>query len=145
MVATNDDVLRILHVEDDDIDREALQRGFEEAGFAHQITGARDGLEALDLLRAGKPGVERPCLVLLDLNMPRMDGIEFLDALRGDPELAGTVVFVVTTSSSEDDRARAYARHVSGYIAKSAVGADFRPLAEMLRTYWRLVELPVGR
>lgn len=138
----NERELKILHVEDDDVDREALRRGFEQAGVTYQIIGARDGIEALELLRSERSGVSRPFLVLLDLNMPRMGGIEFLREMRGDPTLADTVVFVVTTSMSEEDRARAYSQQVAGYIAKSAIGTEFRRLAEMLQGYWRLVELP---
>ncbi len=66
-----------------------------------------------------------PCLVLLDLNMPRMGGIEFLDELRRDPLLRRTLVFVMTTSSAEEDRVRAYDRNVAGYIMKHRPGETF--------------------
>ena len=135
--------LKVLHVDDDDVDREALERGLRETGVPFQLMAARDGLEALRLLRSGGRRLTRPYVIVLDLNMPRMGGIEFLGQLREDPALADTVVFVLTTSMSEDDRSRAYGHQVAGYIAKTVIGSDFRQLADMLQLYWRLVVLPV--
>jgi CheY-like chemotaxis protein len=139
--------VHILLAEDDDVEAEAIERSFRRLKIANPITRARDGEEALALLRARGPGpvVRRPCMVLLDLNMPRMNGLEFLDTLRADPLLLDTVVFVLTTSRADEDMASAYSKQVAGYIVKSNVGSEFESLASLLHLYWRIVELPDGR
>ena len=81
-------------------------------------------------------------MILLDLNMPRMKGQKFLDTMRDDKELDDSVIFVLTTSDTEKDRAAAYKKYVAGYIVKSRVGEDFMQLIGMLDSYWRIVELP---
>ena len=81
-------------------------------------------------------------IVLLDLNMPGMDGFQFLEAVRSDDELKRTVVFVLTTSSRDQDRYRAYNEHVAGYMVKSAVGPQFSLLAEFMTKYARSQRLP---
>lgn len=134
----------ILLVDDDTVDAMAVRRAFRELGIANPLIEARDGIEALARLR-GEDGcaiVPPPLLVLLDLNMPRMGGIEFLDALRGDPALRRTVVFVMTTSAAAADRQGAYDRNVAGYIVKHPPGERFRELIAMLRDYWRVIALP---
>src|SRR6476620_8140823 len=106
-------VVTLLAVDDDKVDLMALKRSFRDLKIANPIVEAHDGIEALDRLR-GENGCEKlpaPCMILLDLNMPRMGGIEFLDELRRDPELRRTLVFVMTTSSAEEDRVRAYDRN----------------------------------
>jgi CheY-like chemotaxis protein len=80
--------------------------------------------------------------VLLDLNMPRMGGIEFLAELRRDPDLRGTLVFVMTTSAAEDDRTRAYQKNVAGYVLKHRPGQSFLEAISMLEHYWRVIEFP---
>lgn len=134
----------VLLVEDDDFDVEAVIRAFRKAKVANPVVVAEDGVEALEMLRGdgGKPKVRRPYLVLLDLNMPRMSGLEFLKALRADPELTETIVFVLTTSDHERDRHEAYKEHVAGYLVKDRVGDDFLKLINMLDSYWRVVEFP---
>ena len=135
--------VRILLVEDDEIDAEAVIRGFRAAKIANDITVARDGVEALQMLRGvGEEGLPRPNIVLLDLNMPRMNGIEFLEELRRDPEFTDTVVFVLTTSIAEEDRNRSYQEHVAGYMVKSDVGPSFKKAVGMLKRYWTTVVLP---
>lgn len=135
--------VRILLVEDDEIDAEAVIRGFRAAKIANDITVARDGVEALQKLRGlGEEGVLRPNIVLLDLNMPRMNGIEFLQELRRDPDLTDTVVFVLTTSTAEEDRNRSYQEHVAGYMVKSDVGPSFKMAVGLLERYWTTVVLP---
>lgn len=138
------ETINILLVEDDELDVEAVERAFEELKIANPITLARDGVEALEMLRgeAGREKFPRPFLILLDLNMPRMNGIEFLQNLRADPDLTDSVVFVLTTSKSEQDKVAAYNSHVAGYIIKSDIGNGFLKLVEMLDNYWRVVELP---
>ena len=134
----------LLLVEDDLVDAEAIQRAFRQHRIANPFVVVRDGVEALAALRGepGAPEVPNPRVVLLDINMPRMNGIEFLEALRADPALARTVVFVLTTSDRSEDKVAAYDNHVAGYILKSRAGADFLEVTRLLKTYWRLVELP---
>ena len=134
----------VLLVDDNAVDREAVQRGFAAYKIANPIVCASDGVEALALLR-GNPtqaAVPRPFLILLDLNMPKMNGIALLQQLRQDPELQDSIVFVLTTSHADEDRVAAYAQHVAGYIAKSDVGAGFIRLIHLLDHYWRIVSFP---
>jgi CheY-like chemotaxis protein len=81
-------------------------------------------------------------LILLDLNMPRMGGLEFLAELRSDPELRRSIVFVMTTSAAEEDRFRAYDSHVSGYVLKHGPASSFIDALTMLEHYWRVIEFP---
>ncbi|GAB5536914.1 MAG: response regulator [Rubricoccaceae bacterium] len=131
----------LLLVEDDDVDAEAIQRAFRQQRIANPFVVVRDGVEALEALR--QPGaVPRPFLVLLDINMPRMSGIEFLEALRDDPQLRQAIVFVLTTSDRDEDKLAAYSQHVAGYIVKSRAGEDFLAVVQLLKAYWRIVEFP---
>lgn len=130
----------LLIVDDDDIDVIGVRRALEKLKIANPSFRAKDGLEALDMLRDGS--ITPPSIVLLDLNMPRMNGIEFLRELRGDKELTKTVVFVLTTSKAEEDMAMAYEKHIAGYMTKSAINRDFINAVGLLDHYWRIVELP---
>lgn len=136
--------IQILLTEDDEVDAEALARSFQRANISHQITIARDGLEALDILRGreGYPRLPTPYLILLDINMPRMNGIEFLAALREDVGLRSSVVFVLTTSDSYEDKIAAYNYFVAGYILKHRAGDSFSELVAMLDQYTQLIEFP---
>jgi CheY-like chemotaxis protein len=133
-----------LLVDDDEVDVQAMQRPFRRVRLANDMVVARDGIEALDTLRGnGRPPLERPFIVLLDLNMPRMGGIEFLEVMRADAELADTVIFVLTTSAEEIDRVAAYRNHVAGYIVKPDLSGDgLLKAIDMLDRYWRVVALP---
>jgi CheY-like chemotaxis protein len=136
--------LTILLVDDDKVDVMAVKRSFRELKIANPIVEAHNGIEALDRLR-GENGHEKvlsPCLVLLDLNMPRMGGVEFLDKLRRDEALRSTLVFVITTSGAEEDRARAYNMNVAGYVLKHRPGQSFLEAISMLEHYWRVIEFP---
>lgn len=136
--------LTILLVDDDKVDVMAVKRSFRELKIANPIIEAHNGIEALERLR-GQNGYEKvpsPCLVLLDLNMPRMGGIEFLDQLRCDDALHSTLVFVMTTSGAEEDRARAYDMNVAGYVLKHRPGQSFLEAISMLEHYWRVIEFP---
>jgi CheY-like chemotaxis protein len=140
----SDNTVRILLVDDNDVDVEAVQRAFSRSRIANPIAVAHDGLEALDMLRGtnGRTPLPRPLLVLLDLSMPRMNGVELLDVLRSDPTLRDTIVFVLTTSSSDEDKLASYHHNVAGYIVKSEVGEGFVRLISLLDHYWRVVEFP---
>lgn len=140
----SEQLVHVLLVDDDEIDVEAVQRAFAEFKITNPITVARDGVEALAMLRgeSGYDPLPRPYVILLDLNMPRMDGLEFLRHLRSDPELSTSIVFVLTTSKSEEDMVAAYNLHVAGYFLKSLVGEQFFNLPRMMESYWRVVEFP---
>lgn len=134
----------ILLVDDDDGDAKAVRRAFSKAKIANPIERAQDGVEALDMLRGdnGRTAIRSPFLLLVDLNMPRMNGIDLVRALRNDAQLRRTIVFLLTTSKSEEDIAAAYDLNVAGYIVKQNAGADFLNLVGMIDTYWKIVELP---
>lgn len=102
---------------------------------------AANGIEALAMLRDERVPRNRR-LVLLDLNMPGMNGIEFLGELRGDPELRLTPVVVLTTSNDERDKVNAYGFNVAGYLVKPVTFPSFMELAAALDKYWALVEMP---
>jgi CheY-like chemotaxis protein len=137
---------QLLHVEDDDICLMMLNRTFKKAKIANPISVAHDGIEALELLRGtnGRPRLPRPFLILLDLNMPRMDGIEFLKELRKDEELKKSIVFIMTTSGADEDKVKAYNLGVAGYILKSNPANAFLEAAALLQTYCRVVEFPAA-
>lgn len=136
--------VNLLIVDDDDVDQMAIQRAFKKQRIVNPLFSARDGIEALEMLRGenNHNAVPKPYIILLDLKMPRMTGLEFLEALRKDPNHKHAVVFVLTTSKDEQDRLCAYDKHVAGYIVKSNVSADFLELIGLLNYYWAVVELP---
>ena len=133
--------LNILLVEDDQVDVMNVQRAFQKNKILNPLFVAGDGIQALDMLRTGRVPVERR-IVLLDLNMPRMNGIEFLRELRADAALAHTPVIVLTTSDDERDRVNAYNLNVAGYLLKPVTFLNFVELMAALNKYWTLVELP---
>ena len=134
-------MLNILLVDDDEVDVLNVRRAFKKANICNPLWVAGNGLEALELLRSGNiPAHNR--LVLLDLNMPRMNGIEFLRALRADPDLALTTVVVLTTSSEERDKVDAYHLNVAGYLVKPVTILDFVSVMATLNKYWSLMEMP---
>jgi CheY-like chemotaxis protein len=136
--------VNIVLVEDDLVDVMAVKRALRDLKIANPLFEARDGIEALELLRGtnGKEAVPHPFLILLDLNMPRMGGIEFLKELRQDPALRASVVFIMTTSDAEEDRVGAYSLNVAGYVLKHSPAHSFLDAISMLEHYWRIVELP---
>ena len=131
----------ILLVEDDDIDAKAVERGFAKLKLANPIIRTKNGLEALQLLRQ-PDAIQRPYLILLDLNMPIMGGLEFLKIIRQDEELKNTIIFVLTTSSADQDLVAAYNENIAGYIVKSDVKGGFDKVINLLDCYWRVVMLP---
>ena len=137
----NNSPLNILLVEDDQVDVMNVKRAFEKNHIANPLLVAENGLEALDKLRNGAIPQGRR-LVLLDLNMPKMNGIEFLRELRNDPALAPTPVVVLTTSNNDRDKINAYNFNVAGYLVKPVTFAEFSELMVTLNKYWTLVEMP---
>lgn len=134
----------ILLVEDDEVDVMNLERAFAKFRITNPLYIAGNGVEALQMLREQGAGRLRPYpkLVLLDLNMPKMNGIEFLKSLRADPKLGHTPVVVLTTSNDEEDKVNAYDLNVAGYLLKPVTFSNFVELTAALNKYWTLVELP---
>jgi CheY-like chemotaxis protein len=112
----------------------------EQNKLTNRIHVAQNGLEALEVLRKGTLPTRH--LVLLDLNMPKMNGIEFLRELRADPNLQTTSVVVLTTSNEDRDRIEAYKLNVAGYLLKPVTFPSFVDLMATLNKYWTLVEMP---
>lgn len=144
---TGESTVRILLVEDDDVDAEGIHRAFSRRRILNPIHRVHNGREALQALRGTDQAsaVPRPLLVLLDLNLPQMNGIEFLDEVRNDPQLHDTIILVLTTSDDERDMTAAWSHHVAGYILKSRAGDDFLNLIQLLDHYWRVVEFPLEK
>lgn len=136
-----DRTLNILLVEDDEVDVMNVRRAFERNNVSNPLYVAGNGLEALEMLRDGTVPSERR-LILLDLNMPKMNGIEFLQALRSDPELANAPVVVLTTSNDDQDKIDAYNLNVAGYLLKPVTFSNFCERMTTLNKYWTLVEMP---
>jgi CheY-like chemotaxis protein len=139
-------VINILLVEDDEVDVMNVRRAFKKGGVTNPLFTASNGLEALNMLRGqrGQNSVVPPTrrLILLDLNMPKMGGIEFLKVLRADPELMSTPVVVLTTSAEDRDRVQAYNLNVAGYLLKPVTFEPFVQTMAALNTYWTLCEMP---
>jgi CheY-like chemotaxis protein len=129
----------ILLVEDDDVDVKALKWAFDKLKIANPVQVARDGVEAWELLQA----LPRPFLVITDINMPRMNGIELVRKIRESKELRDSIVFVLTTSNDEQDKIDAYDLNVAGYMLKTDMGTSFMRAIELIENYWKVVELPV--
>ena len=110
--------VHVLLVEDDEIDAEQMVRSFRKLKIGNPITIVENGYEALNVLRGegGYARLPRPYIILLDINMPRMNGLEFLRAIRQDEELQRSIVFVLTTSKNEEDIVAAYSAQVAGYF-----------------------------
>jgi CheY-like chemotaxis protein len=125
---------RILLVEDNDDDVLLTKHAFKSASVPIDIQVAHDGLEALSLLRRERPDAasERPHVILIDLNMPRMDGRQLLAELKQDEQLKVIPAIILTTSAAEEDVASAYRNHASAYVAKPI---DFKEFTERTRRF----------
>jgi CheY-like chemotaxis protein len=136
--------VHILLAEDDQIDQKAFLRAFGKLRIGNPITIARDGLEAWEILKGsnGRPRLPRPNLLILDINMPRMNGLELLVRIREDAELHDSIVFMLTTSNDEEDKIEAFNLNVAGYMLKSDIGQSFVKAVELIDNYWRVMELP---
>ena len=137
--------IEILLVEDDAVDVEFTLDLLRESKVANNVHVARDGREALDHLReaTSDPAVTRPDVILLDLNMPRMDGHELLEVIKRDEDLAPIPVVVMTTSREEADILRSYQLHANAYVTKP-IGLDqFAQIVQSIETFWfQIVALP---
>ncbi|WP_033405839.1 response regulator [Kiloniella laminariae] len=130
----------LLLVEDDDVDATSVERSFLKQRIGNSVLRAHDGREAYEMLREKR--ITKPYIILLDLQMPRMNGLEFLSAIRKDPELTDSIVFVLTTSKADEDLVASYNHQVAGYFVKQEAGKNFIDVVTMLDSYWKIVHFP---
>jgi CheY-like chemotaxis protein len=130
----------ILLVEDDEIDVKALRWAFDKLKIANPLLIAHDGVEAWEMLQE----LPRPYLIITDINMPRMNGIELLRKIRQSERCRDSIVFVLTTSNDEQDKIDAYDLNVAGYMLKSDMGTSFTRAIGLVENYWKVVEFPEG-
>lgn len=146
MSPTEEKLLNILLVEDDSVDVMNVQRAFVKNNITNPLHIAFNGVEALNMLRGsnGKPKLNpSPRIILLDINMPKMNGLEFLRELRNDEDLKSVSVFVMTTSNDDQDKIEAYNLNVAGYILKPLSFEKFVNAVAVLNSYWKLCEQPM--
>lgn len=136
--------MNILLVEDNDLDVEILRRSLRRIGASSALMHAKDGLEALDMLRQNQTEeiLPEPFVILLDINMPRMNGHEFLAELRACNDLKAARVFVFTTSDSKKDVNKSYQNNASGYIVKPNSSSELDDVVKSLQNFWRICEDP---
>ena len=136
----------ILLVEDDPDDLELTLLALREAKVANALVVARDGVEALDMLLGGgahaASGPLRPVVVFLDLKLPRVDGLQVLERIRGDARTRHLPVVVLTSSDEEEDRHRSYALHVNSYVRKPVDFDRFQSAVRELGLYWTVLNEP---
>ena len=131
-------VVTILLVEDDEVDVKALRWAFDKLKIANPLVVAHDGVDGWEKLQT----LPRPYLIITDINMPRMNGIELLRKVRESGDFHDSIVFVLTTSSDEQDKIDAYNLNVAGYMLKSDMGTSFMTAISLIENYWRVVEFP---
>ncbi len=130
----------VMLVEDDNVDAMTVKRAIKELKVVNELTRAVNGEEALEYLR--NPANETPCVILLDLNMPKMNGIEFLKIVKADERLRKIPVVVLTTSRDDRDKAESFKLSVAGYIVKPVDYQGFVEAMRVINLYWTLSELP---
>ncbi len=135
----------LLLIDDDEVDVMTVKRALKKNNITNTLYIANNGLEALAMLRGKEmpkllPGQRR--LILLDLNMPKMGGVEFLRELRADSELKPLPVIVLTTSNEDQDKVEAYNLNVAGYIIKPVTFGKFVEAVATFDKYWTLSEMP---
>jgi CheY-like chemotaxis protein len=145
----DDKELIVLMAEDDEHDVMATQRAWKANRMVNRLFIVNDGEECLDyLLRRGSfsdpVSAPIPGIVLLDINMPRMDGLETLKAIRSCPEFKHLPVIMLTTSKAEEDRVKSYAYGANAYIVKPVGFENFSEAIKTINLFWKLVELPGG-
>ena len=140
------DLKRILLVEDNPNDVELTLAAFEEHHLANEVVVARDGAEGLDYLFRKGAFADRlqgnPAVVLLDLKLPKVNGLEVLEAVRQDPDLQAVPIVVLTSSREEPDLQRCYALGVNAYVVKPVDFADFLRAVGNLGVFWALINQP---
>lgn len=136
--------VNILLVEDDNGDAKAFMRAFKTHKIRNPIIRAINGEEALAMLRGegDYAQIQSPYMIISDINMPRMNGIDLINEIREDAHLKKSIIFMLTTSKGEGDIYLSYRQKVAGYICKDNVGKDFSNLVTLFKNYWKVVELP---
>lgn len=134
--------LEIMLVEDDTVDVMTVKRALKDINVANHLIVSSDGEEALTYLRDERN--KRPEIILLDLNMPRMNGIEFLKAAKKNRVLKNIPVVVLTTSGDDQDKVDSFNLGVAGYMVKPVDYARFVEVMKTINRYWTLSELPEG-
>ncbi len=142
MTATG--VLKYLLVEDDDSHAMIIQRTLERDEVPCHVERVSNGVEAMHYLRKEGPyaATERPDVVLLDLNLPRLNGHEVLVIVKKDPDLAGIPIVVLSTSDTETDRSKAYGNAANSYLVKPTSFDQFREMVRVLNRYWGVWNRP---
>jgi len=142
-----DDEVDILYVEDDPADVELTVAALRRSKLANTVHIARDGVEALDYLFCRGPHADRefllPKFVLLDFKLPRVNGLEVLEAIRNDERTALTPVVIMTSSKEQRDMVESYRLHVNSYIQKPLDFSQFQNMVQQLGLYWLVVNQPV--
>ena len=134
----------ILLVEDDIVDVMTVKRALKDLKVTNELVLGANGEEALEYLRVNGSGNKRPCLILLDLRMPKMNGLEFLKNVKADDNLRNLPIVVLTTSENEEDRSNSFGLGAAGYMVKPA---DYEKFVDTIKTvdlYWTLSEMPDG-
>lgn len=134
--------LPILVVEDNPIDLELTLRAFSRKKITNPIQVARDGEEALKFVERWEQGEPTPVVILLDLNMPKVNGLEVLEKIKSHPEFKTIPVVILTTSSESNDLQRAYKLGANSYIVKPVDFEKFLEVAEVIDLYWRVINKP---
>jgi CheY-like chemotaxis protein len=132
--------INILLIEDDEVDVMNMKRAFIKNGITHPMYTAENGEVALHMLKYSD--MPKPHVILLDINMPRMGGFEFLEILRSDPGFKDVSVVIITTSNEDLDKIKAHKLNVSGYILKPLSGNEFADKVDTLNNFWQLCEFP---
>src|ERR1700752_1304937 len=130
----------ILLVEDDKIDAMTVRRAMKDLKITNTLVHVYNGLEALDHLK--NLNYEKPCIILLDLNMPKMNGIELLKVLKNDTLLKKLPVVVLTTSNAEKDKTESFNLSVAGYMLKPVDYKQFVDVIKDINFYWTISEIP---
>lgn len=134
--------IHILLVEDNEIDVMAFRRGIAKHKIKNPVTIAANGREGLDLLRGagGKEAIGRPYVIFLDVNMPVMNGIEFLQEVAADPELSDSTIFVLTTPDFDEDLLDSHESHVTGFILKTDLTNACSMLFELPKDFGLIIQ-----
>ncbi len=133
----------VLLVEDDSVDAMTVKRAFKDLDIANPLVRTLNGEEALEYLKNEEN--EKPSIIILDLNMPRMNGLEFIQAIKADDTLKKIPIVVLTTSQEERDKLESFKLSVAGYMLKSIDYKKFVETIKAISTYWTLSELPDGQ
>ncbi|MEP6985886.1 MAG: response regulator [Chloroflexota bacterium] len=131
----------ILLVEDDEVDVMTIRRALKLLKVSNPLDVAGNGEEALEYLHNTKASL--PCIILLDLNMPRMGGLEFLGIIKQDPILHRIPVIILTSSRQEQDRIASFDKNIAGYMVKPVSDEQFVEVVRTINLYWTLSEMPV--